>query len=260
MGRRRRRTSSPATPGTTTAARNEHDGQVWFYDPRPRDHHAEDHLRREPRPGRRTPTTTGRTTSPSRRTAASSWPRTARACPHLVGVTEKRRRLSAGPQRDQRQRVHRPDVQPGRPRSCSRTSRRRATSSRSPARGTAGTATDGPATLQIAGPGSTPCWVRSVHPGEAARRAVRSRQRASMTPSRCASWMRSWRGEAALLRGVSRRMQLRRVNGELFSACAVVARRATGRGQPVPVRRACLRRAHAGESRFYSGCRDQPGL
>ena len=31
---------------------NEHDGQVWFYDPGTRDRHAEDDLRRQPGPGR----------------------------------------------------------------------------------------------------------------------------------------------------------------------------------------------------------------
>ena len=74
---------------TSDGSVNEHDGQVWFYDPRPRDRHAEDHLRRQPGPGRRHRTTTARTTSPSRRTAASSSPRTARASQHLVGVTEQ---------------------------------------------------------------------------------------------------------------------------------------------------------------------------
>ena len=38
---------------TSDGSVNEHDGQVWFYDPGHRDRHAQDDLRREPGPGRR---------------------------------------------------------------------------------------------------------------------------------------------------------------------------------------------------------------
>ena len=38
---------------TSDGSVNEHDGQVWFYDPATRDRHAEDDLRREPGPRRR---------------------------------------------------------------------------------------------------------------------------------------------------------------------------------------------------------------
>ena len=50
--------------------RHEHDGQVWFYDPRRRDAHPQDPLRGQPGPRRSTAHYDGPTTSPFRRTAA----------------------------------------------------------------------------------------------------------------------------------------------------------------------------------------------
>ena len=109
------RTSSPASPAPRDGSVNEHDGQVWFYDPAHETVTLKTIFGVNPDPTPTPTTSTGRTTSPSRRTAASSWPRTARACQHLVGVTDAGQDLPAGPQRAQRQRVRRPDVQPRRP-------------------------------------------------------------------------------------------------------------------------------------------------
>ena len=90
-----------------------------------------------PRPSRSRPSSASTPTPPSRRrlrrpgqhhasrrTAASSSPRTARACSHLVGVTEHGRGVPAGPQRPQRERVHRPYVLAPTARCCSPTSSR----------------------------------------------------------------------------------------------------------------------------------------
>ena len=114
---------------------NEHDGQVWFYDPREVAHHAQDDLRRQPRPGHRRRNFDGPdniTVSPYGGLILAE---DGEGRSHLVGVTEQGKAYPLALQPAERQRVRRAGVQRLRAARCSPTSRRPGTRWPSPARG-----------------------------------------------------------------------------------------------------------------------------